>query len=458
VTTHDQQHSGAEGSSPRWNASLRATQRLLRTLALSAALVSGPLPAQTNTAKAASPNRCLLIVDTSRPMQRRTEATLKAVQDLVMSGLNGQFKRGDTFGVWTFNEALYAGKLPLQSWSPEGREETAKAIVAFLKAQKCEKAASFDKVLPALTHVVERSERLTVVLVSSGEENLHGTPFDKQISEFCQRLHDQQQKARMPFITVLSGRGGRLVDYTLNTPPWPLQLPDPPAEPQVAGVLQQRLQQALQTGQTTSAPPLIVSGKKPQPKTAPPPGTEATPAQAQPPAPTATSTGPDKPLGMVLPSEPPAQLAKLDPAPPAPGTPPAQLVPKPAPPPVPAAPPHTVKAPQANSVEAAPAQSNTAPPAPQPAAVAPATNALGKASGPSASAPLVSRPSSIAPPPAITATAVPGQSPAWRKVLWISVGAAVMIAGLVIVLRLRRSPPTSQGSLITRSYDRGRKP
>src|SRR6266446_5457929 len=84
------------------------------------ALSFGQLWAQTNTAKpSARSNRFLLIVDTSRVMERRADATLRVVQGLLVSAMNGQFRRGDTFGIWTFNEELYAGRFPLQQWSAE---------------------------------------------------------------------------------------------------------------------------------------------------------------------------------------------------------------------------------------------------------------------------------------------------------------------------------------------------
>src|SRR5438309_7975909 len=50
--------------------------------------------AQTNTATPG--NRYLLIVETSRSMQQRSQGTLRAVQQLLLSGMNGQLRRGDT--------------------------------------------------------------------------------------------------------------------------------------------------------------------------------------------------------------------------------------------------------------------------------------------------------------------------------------------------------------------------
>src|SRR5882724_1036018 len=98
------------------NALWRAGCRLV----CAAVLLATALHAQTNSPAPAAPHssRYLLIVETSRSMQRRTQGTLDAVRTLLASGMGGQMRRGDTLGVWTFNDQLYAGSFPLQTVSP----------------------------------------------------------------------------------------------------------------------------------------------------------------------------------------------------------------------------------------------------------------------------------------------------------------------------------------------------
>src|ERR1017187_2351128 len=92
----------------RGRSGLALAPPLLAALLLLATLMPPQLPAQTNTAKAPpSSHRWLLIVETSRSMQRRSDAVLTAVQDLLTSGMVGQLRPGDTLGVWTFNSDLY---------------------------------------------------------------------------------------------------------------------------------------------------------------------------------------------------------------------------------------------------------------------------------------------------------------------------------------------------------------
>src|SRR5262245_45379560 len=92
-------------------------------LALAFALWAAPsLLAQAPAAQQTSQtpqNRWLLVVDTSRRMEARKDGIVKTVTGLIMSGMNGQMRRGDTLGIWTFNEKLYSGLFPLQDCVPE---------------------------------------------------------------------------------------------------------------------------------------------------------------------------------------------------------------------------------------------------------------------------------------------------------------------------------------------------
>ena len=496
MSRRDQDSSRADGGSHRGGAGYLLSHWLLGGLLLATGLASFSLPAQTNTVtKAAPSNRCLLIVDTSRSMQRCTDATLKVVQDLLMSGLDGQLRRGDTLGLWTFNQDLYAGRFPLQAWSSEGQGSIATRAVAFLKAQKYEKRANFDKVLPALTGIIKGSERITVILISSGDESIQGTPFDDRINEVYKRLHNQQQKARMPFVTVLRAQNGRLADFAVNTPPWPLQIPPPPRETQTVETPQHKLREALHKAQSTGAPPLIVSGKKPEPEKVPEPKPEPVPGKPEAPAPVMAAGSTNQPV-VIQPPEPSAaaaQVAKAASAPAVPEPPATQMPSKPPPAPTPVAKPEAkvVKPSDTKPVETVPSKSEAAPLLPSPTTTAqPATNEQPTpplAPEPkSAAAPIVppkqgvssetasnataaaavpahsASPAAMTPsrptPPAQTATAAPVGSLASHKTLWIAAPAlAVVAVGLFFLLR-RRSRPAPQGSLITRSFEREKEP
>ena len=456
-------------------------------LALVTGLAPYRLPAQTNAAKTTPSDRCLLIVDTSRAMKRRAPATLKIVQELITSGLNGQLRSGDTLGLWTFNETLQAGRFPLQTWSPKARSGIAARAQAFLKAQKYEKEASFEKVVPALAYVVEHSERITVVLISSGEETVRGTPFDKRIARFYEEWRDQQEKARMPFVTVLRAQNGRLVDLALNTPPWPLQIPKLPQEEPAAEERQGRVQQAPQKAQTSNVPPLIVTGKKARTPAAPAPKPTPPPASRKVPPVSAAAGGASNAalLTTTTPPPPAPRTAETKHGPVVPDALPTQPSPKPPPPaplaapkaeassvspakpvePVTAAPKAETPVPSVTTTQPASTtnvlsqpvpvarpksvSATGSPPSPE---VHPATNAKAIAA---AAQPA---PAASTSPPAQTGVATPAGTLAYRNLLWIVVPLVAVFAAALILVRLRRARSMSHGSLITRSYERKKKP
>src|SRR5690349_15803827 len=79
-------------------------------------LLALPVWSQTNSLRVA-PGRYLLVVETSRSMNHRSEGTIKTLANILFSGMVGQIQQGDTIGVWTYNKDLYTGRLPLQRWS-----------------------------------------------------------------------------------------------------------------------------------------------------------------------------------------------------------------------------------------------------------------------------------------------------------------------------------------------------
>lgn len=466
-----------------------AAHPLLAGLLLLTVLAPCPLCAQTNAAKAAlSSQRWLLIVETSRPMKRRAGAVLQAVRDLLASSMDGQLQRGDTLGVWTFNEGLYAGRFPLQTWSPKAQQDITSRMLTFLKGQKYEKQANFSKGLPALNQIIKDSDALTVVLISSGDETMRGTPFDAQINEFFQKWHDQQQKAKMPFVTVLRAKAGQLADYTLNSPPFPTQMPRPSQVTQSAEPIQTKLSEAVRKSPPPTVPPLIVSGKKAQPEKAPAPKLEPTVVKTNAPAPAAAAPGTNNLLAAKppAPTVPPVETAKPEAAPVTSTKPPTEVASKssPAPVPVTESKAEAVKGPEAKPVEPTPAKPEVAPPvqtpapkpqpvaieppkpapepkpalAPTPVLAPPATQGVSPSALAHRPSVLASPPSSSPRPSAQTGTALPGETLARHTNIWIAGLVLAGVAAAFAILLLRRSRTAPQASLITQSFERKHKP
>jgi hypothetical protein len=339
-------------------------------------------------------NRWLLIVETSRATQSRAGAVAQIAGNLVLSGMNGQLRPGDTLGVWTFNDALHAGGFPLQTWSPENAKNVAERVALLLARQKFENRPNLDKVLPALGGVITNSEFITVILITSGGETMRGTPYDRAINSIHKQSQSQQEKALMPFVTVLRAQAGRITDYKANTPPTTLEMP--------------------------ALPPELLITNAPPPK---PP--EIKPAEILPPAPVVPS--------LIVHGKKPVPESESV-SNPAPAT---TEIPPPAPVP-------------ATNQNAAGETNITAPPK---APALPATNAGAVAANISAtniSAPVPTNQTA-------TATTAATTENSGGKTLWF-VGAVAVVAGIGLVLLLvRRSRSGSHTSLITRSLDRDKK-
>jgi hypothetical protein len=212
------------------------TRGLLSLTGLLLALHSMPVrvQAQTDTEVGRVPNRYLFVVETSRTMQRRAEGVVAAAQDLVNSGFRGQLRQGDTLGVWTFNAELATGQFPLEEWSSEARATIAIHLLTFLQGQTYEKQARLDKLWPSLERVLKDSQFITVILISSGEDKLQGTPYDAQINDAWGKWRAPQQQARMPLVTILRASHGQIRGWSVTPAPWDPDLPPLPAELQVA--------------------------------------------------------------------------------------------------------------------------------------------------------------------------------------------------------------------------------
>jgi hypothetical protein len=218
-------------------------------------------------------NRWLLVVDTSKAMQRRAASVRQVAAGLVLSGMGGQIRPGDTLGLWTYNDTLHAGVFPLQELEQDN-EGIARRVYSFLEQQKFEKASRLEEVLPRLYRIVQSSPYITVVLISDGSGEITGTPFDEKINASYRTWQTEQQKGQMPIVTFLRAKQGKFTEYVINTPPWPLELPPLPEE-LIA-------KPKPEPPKPRMAAPLIVSGRKPQVTNAVPVAAAVEPAPTNP--------------------------------------------------------------------------------------------------------------------------------------------------------------------------------
>lgn len=419
-----------------------------------------PLPAQSPPGQESNA-RFLFLVDTSAATRRRAPAMLKAINNLMLSSMNAELRRGDSVGVWTFNEELHTGQFPLQLWTPEATEPVASNVVAFLKAQRYEKSSRFEVVQPAIEQLVRSSERLTVLLVSDGNENISGTPFDQQIRGVFQREFQKQRSARMPFITVLRSSRGKFVNAIVNLAPWPVEFPPFPALPKFAAPLKPVEPEPVHATNR----PLIIIGKKPAPpevtnSTTPIVVSEAAVTNTSPPVESKPAITPPAlaPAVEVVRDPPttdvptPAAVTNL----PSAETPPPATTPKPEPSPavvLPVSTPPTTTAALVETPKPAPTPV-TEPGTELPPVVLTAAPA-GSNSETSQRLPEISSPMTNAPTP--VALAVQPETAFSRiGLIGISLAILLLVGGLFLVMQ-RRSRAAAHASLITRSMDQDNK-
>lgn len=461
--------------------------------------------------------RFLIIADTSSAMKRYAPATQKALSNLLLSSMHGQLSRGDTIGLWTFNDELFAGRFPLQHWTPETTELVASNVVAFIRAQPYEKQSQFDTVWPALRRLISESARLTVLLVSDGNEQIAGTPFDFQINGVFKEYFKAQRKARMPFITILRAQQGQLVGCAINLAPWPVEFPTFPPLPEIAeGSHPKPVAPPKKKEVKSSVPPLIIIGKKPETPSATKPAAESTPPPASVAIPSArestkpaaapspvavkqTETAkpapnqPVQPTPTLKPTETPHD-AGATPAPsvkttstpdvappigplvsttvvPQPGTvvvqPKVEALPTTLP-----KPPETIPTPKAEAVqlktpapvESKPVEPIASPPAvsqvesPKPSTVQPGPTKVQPPVKPKEEAAPTELPATAVSTPPVQVAATPAPETGFNVGNALMIGLVVLVvAGVLFLLISRRQRVVSRASLITRSMDRDSK-
>ncbi len=398
-------------------------------------------------------NRFLFIIDTSSAMRSRANGVEQAVAGLLKSDMRGEFRKGDTLGVWTYNDDLHAD-FPMQLWSEEKKDEIAGDVLRYLRHQRYENRAHLDKVLRAIGQVMEDSERLTVIFIYDGSEPIRGTDFDVDINELQKKYAKPFRSAHMPMVTVLAARNGQVFDYTINypasvtVPHTAIALPPPetnappavavaatpptnaiPAEPSpprrkieivMSGTTNLSRTIPLSESEASDSPPVTGNIVMSAPKPPEPPPATATPASIVAEA-VPTNTPPPAPQPEPAAPQPVAATAQPEPA----------LVLTPAPTNVLATPaPHSTQ-----SATSAPVAAT----APVPAPLPPPATATAPVAGP-------------LPAPAPPAGAPTGQQVA----LFVIAFSLLTIAVVLVVFMVRRWRGDASPSLISQSIDRGR--
>jgi hypothetical protein len=409
-------------------------------------------------------NRFLLVVDTSSAMRGCSNSVVQGVLELLESDMRGEFRQGDTIGLWAYNDKLHP-EFPMQVWSKADKDTIMMETAIFLQGQRYGRRAHFERVMPALNQVIKNSERITVVLISDGTGLIQGTPFDQDINNLQKKYARQLRAAHMPFVIVLAARNGVVFDCTINYTGL-VAIPHT-ANPEIPAVTNAPVATMPNPAKPRpmrslimSAPTNVVHPAAPAPAavaapvaSSPAPPLVVTPVSAPPPA-AAVAPAPESQPTNAAAAPSPREIAP----PPTQSAPPLVVAPAPAPQPVvPTVPTPLPVVPVASVPTLTPLQTQPAPPPivarqnPEPA----------EAAAPPAVPPANVTADNQQPPPAPAVTpnapvANIGPSPGSQLVWFITAFLLLTIAVVLVVFLVRRSRGAAQSSLITQSIDRPR--
>ena len=289
----------------------------LRLAMLVAVMLMIPAPAlRAQPAARKVDSRFLLIFDNSSEMKRRLPAVQKALEILLATSMSQQMHLGDSLGVWTLDQNLHAGQFPLQYWDPDDAVMISTNIISFVSKQRYAKTTSFDALHPLLDQLVQKSERLTVLIFCDGNGEIHGTPYDTGINQIFKQRQGEQQKARAPVVIGLRSQRGQYVGCMVSFPPQPVSLSPFPPLPEPAPVTPP-VTNVPPAPPRPPVPPLIIIGTKHESK--PPvtptnlPTLQTAPALPSPaPQPTGPATNVSPPPSANLAAPMPAPEASLN--------------------------------------------------------------------------------------------------------------------------------------------------
>ncbi len=187
---------------------------------LTALLVSGP-------GAAAGETRFLLGVETTADSARNIVATRAAVADLLVNGLAGIARPGDTVGLWTVGEKLDTS-FPRLIWQPGDARPFALRVDRLLATQAWTGRLVWTNHRPSLNAVAANSDALTVVLVTAPRTRFGGLPFSEKVSAVQDKATADLERTKLPFVTFLTVRGREFTAATVNSGIGPWTIPNPP--------------------------------------------------------------------------------------------------------------------------------------------------------------------------------------------------------------------------------------
>lgn len=178
-------------------------------------------------------NRYLLIIESSAETSPMKDAVKNVAMNLLVTGMDGRLKEGDTIGLWSYGPELEVANISMQRWSTSGppRKVVLETTGKLISELKFKKPSNFAKVTPALLSVAKSSRRLIITIISSGKETVTNTPYDREIKDIVEYYRKDLKSAKIPFVTFLAVHEGEFIGYSVNSAVGPFQIPTLPEEP-----------------------------------------------------------------------------------------------------------------------------------------------------------------------------------------------------------------------------------
>ncbi|HEX7654003.1 MAG TPA: hypothetical protein VF607_10880, partial [Verrucomicrobiae bacterium] len=218
----------------------------------------------------ADEGRWLIVVENSAAMKSRLPSVDTVLKNLVMSDFGGNLRAGDSVGVWTFSDSLVTGKFPLTTWDPALAPGFMTNLLGYVDRLNYSGSPKFASLQPRLDQVIANSERLSVIILCSGTDSIHWTPYDDGLNDTLKQMADERKKLKQPFVLVLRTQQGKYAGATLNFPPQPANFPPFPKLPrELKAAAEKAAVQAAQAAaaatavKTTNPPPLMVPAGAP---------------------------------------------------------------------------------------------------------------------------------------------------------------------------------------------------
>ena len=177
------------------------------------------------TNSAANGNRFLFVVETSSASSRLEHGGRQAAFDLIYSGIYGQMRAGDTFGIWTFNENVFAGFYPMRTWSPEINMELAASAGQFLKKQSYDKTGRLSNALKQVVTLAGAVKDVNILVISDPGNAPDDSPVGADYGTTYQRRAVEARPRKKPIITTIVAKNGSVSNWLVTVAGDPIRLP-----------------------------------------------------------------------------------------------------------------------------------------------------------------------------------------------------------------------------------------